>query len=80
MKPPGLARPRIREENPRYHGASRDPADHAVTLPVDGAHPEAAADGAGHPETGGRDYRRNGTTCLMATPATVTGKVTGRMT
>jgi len=65
-----------------------NPPDHAVTLSVDEKRRRRALGRtrtplpmkAGHATTGGRDYKRNGTACLMATPATVTGKVTGQMT
>ena len=63
-----------------------DPPDHAVVLSVDektqiqalGRTQRPLPMKPGHAETRTHDYRRNGTTCLLAALDTATGKVVGR--
>ena len=63
-----------------------DPPDHAVVLSVDektqiqalGRTQKPLPMKPGHAETRTHDYRRNGTTCLMAALDTATGKVVGQ--
>ena len=64
-----------------------DPPDHAVVLSID-EKPQIQALGRtqrplpmkpGHPETRTHDYKRNGTTCLLAALDVATGKVIGQM-
>ena len=64
-----------------------DPPDHAVVISVDektqiqalGRTQTPLPMKPGHPGTRTHDYRRNGTTCLMAALDVATGKVTGEM-
>ncbi len=63
-----------------------DPPDHAVVLSVDektqiqalGRTQEPLPMKSGHAETRTHDYRRNGTTCLLAALDVATGKVVGQ--
>ena len=80
--------------DPRFEMKVRDfvglyvnPPDHAVVISVD-EKTQIQAQGrtqvplpmkSGHPETRTHDYKRNGTTCLMAALDVATGKVTGQM-
>ena len=80
--------------DPRFEMKVRDvvglhvnPPDHAVVISVDektqiqalGRTQTPLPIKPGHPETRTHDYKRNGTTCLMAALDVATGKVTGRM-
>ncbi len=64
-----------------------NPPDHAVVISVDektqiqalGRTQTPLPMKPGHPETRTHDYRRSGTTCLMAALDVATGKVTGQM-
>ena len=64
-----------------------NPPDHAVVIPAGGKTQIQALGRTqkplpmkpGHPETRTHDYKRNGTTCLMAALDVATGKVTGQM-
>ena len=64
-----------------------DPPDHAVVISVDektqiqalGRTQTPLPMKPGHPETRTHDYKRNGTTCLLAALDIATGKVVGRM-
>ena len=65
-----------------------NPPDHAVILSVDEKTQIQALSctqkplpmTSGHPETRSHDYKRNGTTCLMAALDVATGRVVGQMT
>ncbi len=69
-------------------GPCTNPPDHAVVLPVDGKTRIQALGRTrtplppvpGHATTRTHDYRRNGTTTLLAALDVATGKVVGRMT
>ena len=80
--------------DPRFELKIRDvvglyvnPPDHAVVISVDGKTQIQALGRTqallpmkpGHPGTRTHDYKRNGTTCLMAALDVAAGKVTGRM-
>ena len=80
--------------DPRFELKVRDvvglyvnPPDHAVVISVDektqiqalGRTQAPLPMRPGHPETRTHDYRRNGTTCLMAALDVATGKVTGQL-
>jgi transposase len=80
--------------DPRFELKVRDvvglyvnPPDHAVVISVDektqiqalGRTQKPLPMKPGHPETRTHDYKRNGTTCLMAALDVATGKVTGQM-
>ena len=80
--------PRFEEKIRDVVGLYVNPPDHAVVLSVDEKTRIQALSRTrkplpmkpGHPETRTHDYRRNGTTCLMAALDTATGRVVGQMT
>ena len=79
----------VRQSGKKTHdvvGLYVNPPDHAVVLSVDektqiqalGRNQNPLPMKAEHPETRTNDYKRNGTSCLMAALDIATGKVTGQ--